>query len=354
MESTRLGEVEISKIVFGTMQHGPPAIVADENRRVRALHAAFDAGVTTVDTAPLYELGRSEEIVGRAVRGRDVAILTKVGLRWDGQHGDLLFAFPDGGRTIEVRKDSRPESIRWEVEQSLRRLGVSVLDVVQIHHHDPHVPVEESIGALLDLRTEGKLRAIGVCNFGVEALATAKAALGDVPLASIQDRYSLLAREVEASVLPWARERGVPALAYSPLAEGALVGPRGLSADDPRRDSALFTRANHARLLDVLDTYLRPVAHRHGASIAQVALAWVAGQPGVGGVIVGASHEAQARANARVGSIALSEIELKRVGAALEGFVVEPAPPPGPAKRVARKVRRGLGRGRRWVTQLVR
>lgn len=352
MQRTRIGEVEISKIVFGTMQHGPPGVVEDVDRRVRALHAAFDAGVNAIDTAPLYEFGGSEEIVGRAVRDHDVVVLTKVGLRWDDPHGDLLFAFPDGGRTVEVRKNSRPESIRWEVEQSLRRLGVSVLDVVQIHHRDPHVPVEESLGALLDLRTEGKLRSIGVCNFDVASLAAAKSALGDVPLASVQDRYSLLARTIESEVLPWARANASPVLAYSPLAEGALVGQRRLSGDDPRRASALFARNNHPRLLEALDTHVRPVAHRHGASIAQIAIAWLVGQSGVGGVIVGASDETQARANARAGDLALSETEQARVGAAFEGFVVEEPAPPPPVERVVRRLRRGLGRGRRLLERL--
>jgi methylglyoxal reductase len=341
VKRVRLGDVEISNVVFGTMAHGPARVVDDADARVRVMHAAFDAGIDAVDTAPLYELGRAEEIVGRAVRGHDVRVLTKVGLRWDASHGDLLFAFPDrSGRTVEVRKNSRPESIREEVEASLRRIGVDVLDVVQIHHHDPHVPVAESIGALLELRAEGKLRSIGVCNFGVDALKAAKAALGDVPLASVQDRYNLLERGIEQTVRPWARNHGARILAYSPLAEGALVGVRRLAGDDPRQDSALFSRKNYRRVGEKLDTMVRPVAHRHGVTVAQIAIAWVLAEADA--AIVGASTERQAKENAEAMWIGLSEPQRNRVGATFSGFVVQPAQPASRAERVARKVQRRL------------
>src|SRR5688500_905185 len=179
----------------------------DEAARIRTLHAAIEHGLTAIDTAPLYELGRVETLVGRAIADRRarVQLLSKVGLRWDGDHGDVLLdAVIDGTRRI-VRRDSRPSSLRRDVDESLRRLGVERLELCQIHHPDPHVPIADAIGTLLELRREGKLAAIGVSNFDAAQLVVAHAAAGTVGIASHQLPLSLLQQRGRSELLAQAR-----------------------------------------------------------------------------------------------------------------------------------------------------
>src|SRR5688572_31566392 len=160
----RLGksDLQISPIVFGAMALGGKSANHDEETRVRTMQAAFDRGINAIDTAPLYEFGQSERIVGRALKGRRdrIVVMTKVGLRWDDDFGDVLFEFFDDGRRRAVRKNSRPDSIRLEVDRSLERLGIDTIDLVQVHHPDPRTPIAETMGALLELRRAGKVRHI--------------------------------------------------------------------------------------------------------------------------------------------------------------------------------------------------
>ena len=216
MHSRQLGHTDlvIPPVVFGTMARRQ----ADDASREQLIRAAVDRGLTALDTAPLYDFGRCETQIGRALRGvpRDrVQLLTKVGLRWHGEsHGRVLFAFDDAqGRRVEVRKDARPESVRWEVEQSLQRLQMECLDLVQVHHPDVDTPIAETMGELLALKAQGKLRYIGVSNFSAEQVLAAQAALGDEPLCSLQSDYSLLRREIEAELLPLFQTRVIGLLA---------------------------------------------------------------------------------------------------------------------------------------------
>ncbi|HVS17564.1 MAG TPA: aldo/keto reductase, partial [Planctomycetota bacterium] len=184
----------VSKVAFGAWAIGGWQWGgSDDDAAVAALRAALDAGMTSIDTAPVYGFGRSERVVGRALAGhRERAqVLTKVGLVWEEERGEFFFEGPDqDGVTRRVYKNSRPQSIRREVEASLTRLGLETLDLVQIHWPDATTPLAESLGALAELRAQGKLRAIGVSNFSSEQLGQAVGALGDVPLASTQERYS--------------------------------------------------------------------------------------------------------------------------------------------------------------------
>lgn len=317
-------DLAISSVVFGAMDR---AGRHDDEGRLRVMHAAIDAGITTVDTAPLYEFGRSEELVGRVARDRrdEMQILTKVGLRWDDAHdghGDVLFAFRDGERMRQVRRDSRPASIRFEVEASLGRLGVDCIDLVQIHHPDPHTPIAESVGALARLCEEGKLRAIGVSNYSAEQMREAARALGDVPLASQQLRYSLLERQAERQELPAARELGVSILAHGPLAQGALAGRdrRSLAPDDARRWSPPFHPKNARPLRRAMQRVVEPIARSHDATPAQVCLAWLLAQPPVAGVLVGGSSVAQVQEAAGAAELALTPAERAGLRAGFEGM----------------------------------
>mgnify|MGYP006288786959 CR=1 FL=1 len=331
-------DLRISKVVFGAMARsgGTPE---DRESLVRR---AIDLGLTTIDTAPLYEFGDSERWVGRAIQGRRdrLVIATKVGLRWDDDHGDVLFSFTDrDGRVQSVRRDSRPSAIRNDVEGSLQRLGVDCLDLVQIHHPDRHVPIEDAIGALMNLRAEGKLRAVGVSNFDLAQSERARRALGDVGLACLQLPYSLLDRGIEARLLPWARRHGVSVLAYSPLAEGVLAKPPAFSR---AAESWLHHAANAPAIGGFVERELQPVARDLSTTPATVALAWVRANTGVI-PIIGASRPHQLEAAAAAARLDLSpatRARLDRASAELR-----------PNRRAGRRVRdrvaaRALGRAR--------
>lgn len=267
----------------------------------RALDFALEHGLHAIDTAPLYDFGEGERLLGDWLgqRRSRVTLLGKVGLRWDGDFGDVLFRTNVGGRQRVVRRDGRPQSVRRDVEESLARLRCEALDLVQIHQRDPHTPLADTLGELERLRGEGKLRAIGVSNFAVRDLSEAESVLGDQGLASTQDLYNLLQRDAEAEILPWVQARSTGFLAYSPLARGLLAGR--VAADskplsDGRRSEPLFQTRNRKRVNDALDAVLRPIAQAADASVAAVALAWLIARPGVTAAIVGAQDGTQVEA----------------------------------------------------------
>lgn len=299
-------EVEVSPVVMGTM-----AQAGSGTSRGDVFRAAVLAGITAFDTAPLYEFGEAERALGAAIKGRrhEVTVLTKVGLRWDTSHGEVLFA-ADGK---VVRRNSRPESVREEVEDSLKRLGVEALDLVQIHHPDRQTPIADTMGALLDLRREGKLRAIGVSNFTAAETREAEAALGGVPLASNQLEYNLVRRDAERELLPLARSRGFGVLAYSPFEEGLLAGgyppSRPLAPGEGRVMNAAFDLRNRTLIHGALERAARPIAEARGVPLCTVALSWLLAQPGVTAVIAGARTAAQAAINARAAEVALTADE---------------------------------------------
>ena len=308
---------------------------ADAALGVRAIHAACDAGVTTFDTAPLYGFGAAEELLGRAIADRRsrVQVLTKAGLRWDAAHGRVMFEFADGrGARRAVRKDSRPASIREEVEASLRRLGVECIDVLQLHQPDVDTPIEQTAEALAALLRQGKLRAVGASNFSVRQLESLREALHPLPLVCVQDEYNLLERRVEAALLPWARDAGTGVLAYSPLAKGVLAGGR--------RAPSYLHAADLARANAAIEAVLAPIARARGVAPGQLALAWVLAQPGVVAVVAGARTPEQALSNAGAAALVLDGAEERRLREAFDGFRGVRR---GLLARLAGKLRRVLG-----------
>ncbi len=297
--------IEVSPIVFGAMDRRG----LSGEQREELVRKAIDLGLTTIDTAPLYEFGDSERWVGRAVKGRrdQVLIATKVGLRWaDDARGDELFGFPKpDGRWCSVKKDSRPSAVRADVEESLRRLGVDVLDLVQVHHPDRQTPIEDTMGALLELRAEGKLRAIGVSNFSLYESERAVRALGAVPLACLQLPYSLLDRRIDKDRLPWARSREVGVLAYSPLAEGILAGRYMRRRIDPLAEGPFDHPKNAFPANRLVTEVLAPIASQHRVSVATVALAALRATPGLTAPIVGVSGSEQLEDAARAATLDL-------------------------------------------------
>lgn len=352
MRRRRLGrtDLEVSELVLGAMALGAKSAAPSDAARISAIHAALDAGVNAIDTAPLYEFGGSEKLLGRALKGRrdQVVLMSKAGLRWDDPRGVPLFEF-DGG---VVRKNSRPDSLVQEVDRSLSRLGVEYLDLLQIHHPDIEIPASDYIGTLLELRRAGKIREIGVSNFWPQLLDEVRAALGEVPLASIQPELNLIERSAEREILPYARAHGIGVLIYSPLHKGLLSGRVGdekmFSRDDFRSGLPAFQPKNRAPINRVLSMVVRPIAERHRATVAQVALAWVLAQSGVTAVIAGASSEAQARDNAAAAAVRLSGLEILEIREAFEKLTIDTTP-------VERGVRANLrGRARRVRAKVTR
>lgn len=282
---------------------------ADEAESIRAIHAALEAGTDFIDTAPVYGLGLSEEIVGKAVKGRrdQVIIATKCGLVWHTDRG--RYFLDQYGRP--VHKYLGPESVVYEVEQSLRRLQTDYIDLYQTHWQDDTTPIEESMAALMRLREQGKIRAIGVCNANVEEMERYRQA---GYLASDQEKYSMLDRKSEADNLPWCQRQQVAFLAYSPLAQGLLTGKMGpertFSGDDQRAANPRFSVENRKKIQTLLQGLL-PLAEKYGLTLGQLVIAWTLAQPGVTHALAGARTPEQAVENAGAGKVELDDDDVK-------------------------------------------
>ncbi|RWP05294.1 aldo/keto reductase [Mesorhizobium sp.] len=292
----------------------------DEAESIAAIQASIDAGVSLIDTAPAYGLGRSEEIVGKAIKGRRnrAVIASKCGLNWHSKKGNHFFD-QDG---TPVNRYLGADGIAYEVEQSLRRLGTDYIDLYITHWQDPTTPIAETMEALERLKSAGKIRAIGASNLNAAELQQYVAA---GQLDAIQERYSMLDREIEQTLLPIARQHQVAALSYSSLALGLLSGAidpaREFSGDDQRKDNPRFSQANR-RKVAALKHALTPVAEVHQASMAQIVIAWTLAQPGITFALCGARNATQALDNARAGEILLSTAELGAIDAAVAGHLV--------------------------------
>ena len=300
MERRSLGPLEISAVGVGTAPLGssPDWVIwwgkQDMRAGVRAVQRALDLGVNWIDTAPFYGWGRAEELVGRAIAGRrdDALVFTKCG------------TFPD-------REDLRPDSIRSDLEGSLERLRLDYVDLLQFHDPDPDTAIEESWGALHELIREGKVRFGGLSNHPVELV---ERALAVGPVTALQHQLSLLARDTERDLLPFAERHGIAVLAWSPLASGFLTDgfdPERLEADDFRR------RHPFAQLdLGSLRSVLADVAARNDATSAQVALAWVLSRPAVSGAIVGVRTRGEAEELPHAAELRLSDDDARALVAA--------------------------------------
>lgn len=287
----------------------------DDAASVDAIRASIDAGVSLIDTAPAYGLGRAEELVGRAIAGRrdDVVLVTKCGLVWDTGKGNAFVE--QHGKTI--RRYLGAESLRAELEASLHRLGTDHVDVYITHWQDPTTPIAETMEALLALKTEGKTRAVGISNASPEDLAAYMAA-GQVDC--VQEAYNMLDRGLETTLLPICRRSDMSVISYSSLALGLLTGririERCFEGDDLRRDNPRFSEENRSRV-EAFAAQIRPIAEDHGVDVAQVVIAWTLAQPGITFALCGARNPAQAQANAGAGRIRLAADEMAAIDAAI-------------------------------------
>lgn len=288
----------------------------DEMQSIEAIRASIDEGVTLIDTAPAYGQGLSEEIVGKAIKGRrdSVVLATKLGLVWHTQRGNHFFDYD--GRP--VHRYLGRDSIVYEVEQSLKRLGTDHIDHYITHWQDPTTPIAETMEALEKLKAQGKIRSIGASNVSV---ADIEAYVAAGQLDAVQQEYSMVKRGIESDLLPLCRNKGVSVLSYSSLALGLLsgkIGPeRVFTGDDQRKDNPLFSMANRAKVARLM-TDVRAVARTHDATEAQIVIAWTLQQPGITFSLCGARNPQQAKENAQAGRIRLSEDEIIKIGEAAQ------------------------------------
>ncbi|HEY0897048.1 MAG TPA: aldo/keto reductase [Sphingobacteriaceae bacterium] len=329
MEYRKIGEteLELSVITFGAWAAGGWMWGGNEHHdAVAAIRAAFDMGVTSIDTAPVYGQGASEEIVGRAIRdlGRGkVQVLTKFGMRWDLNKGEFAFHSKDNsGKPIDIYKYAGAESVVRECEDSLRRLGTDYIDLYQIHWPDSTTPISETMEAVDQLIRAGKVRAAGVCNYNSEQMEEAEKS---VQLASNQVPYSMVKRGIETDVVPYCIHHHKAILAYSPLERGLLTGKirpgHQFNPGDHRADYRYFRQENILSTNLVLDR-IRPLAEEKNCTLAQLVLRWTVQQPGITIALAGARNAEQAVANAKAMEVILTDAEIGFIKEQLEGFVV--------------------------------
>jgi aryl-alcohol dehydrogenase-like predicted oxidoreductase len=285
----------------------------DDTASLAAMRRALARGINWIDTAAVYGLGHSEEVVGRLLRELPASerplVFTKCGLVWD-----------ERNRMAEAKRDLRPASIRREIEASLRRLGVERIDLYQFHRPDElGTPIEDSWREMIRLVEEGKVRAAGVSNFDVALLARAEA-LRHVD--SLQPPFSLIRREAARDVIPWAAQHGTGVIVYSPMQTGLLTDAftpqrvATLPADDWRRRGLEFQEPALSRNVALRDA-LRPIAARHGTTVSAVAVAWTLAWPGVSGAIVGARTPEQVDGWVGAATLELTEQDVEEIAAAV-------------------------------------
>ncbi|MDE3230157.1 MAG: aldo/keto reductase [Chloroflexota bacterium] len=312
METRQLGvsDLQITPVGLGTWALGGPNWefgwgAQDDTESVATVHRALDLGINWIDTAAVYGLGRSEEVIGRALKGvsQRPYIFTKCSLVWDEQR--------------KVSNSLKRASVKREAEASLRRLGIEAIDLYQIHWPTPDADIEEGWRAMVELQREGKARHIGVSNFNVAQMKRVKKI---APITSLQPPYSLLEREVEAEILPWAHRNHIGVIAYSPMASGLLTGKMtrervaALPKDDWRRGDEAFTEPHLSRNLYLVET-LREIGARHGRMAGEVAIAWTLRRPEVTGAIVGARRPDQLDSVIGAGVFRLSPEEIAEIEA---------------------------------------
>ena len=282
----------------------------DDNDSIAAIHRALDLGVNWIDTAAIYGLGHSEEVVGRALKSspHKPYIFTKCSMRWRDDRS--------------IYNSLKADSLAEEVEASLRRLGVETIDLYQIHWPNPENDIEEGWDALARLREQGKLRWIGVSNFSVDQM---KCAQKIAPITSLQPPYSMLRRAVEAEILPFTQANGIGVINYSPMVSGLLTGKMtaaraaALPADDWRRRNVEFNERTLSRTLRLVEL-LREIGNGHGVSPGVVAVAWTLHHPAITAAIVGGRSAKQVEEMAPALRFRLSREEYETIGRFLESI----------------------------------
>ncbi|UJF29574.1 aldo/keto reductase [Kaistella sp. 97-N-M2] len=326
MEYRKLGhsDLELSAITFGAWAAGGWMWGStDRNDAIDAIKTSYGLGVTSIDTAPVYGQGASEEIVGEAIKGisRDkVQILTKFGMRWDLQKGNLAMHSKDNnGNNIDIYKYAGKESVIAECEQSLRRLGTDYIDLYQIHWPDVTTPIYETFEAVSRLIEQGKVRFAGVCNYNAAQMATAAET---IDLVSNQIPFSMVTRDIEKTV-PYFIEHQKSILAYSPMERGLLTGKihagYQFKEGDHRAGLPHFQR-DFVQKTNALLAEIKPIAEAHDATLSQLVLRWTLARKGITIALAGARNAGQATQNALSMEMNLSPEELKKIDELVDRF----------------------------------
>lgn len=316
-------DLKVSAITFGAWAAGGWMWGKTERKEaIEAIQAAYDQGVTSIDTAPIYGQGTSEEIVGDAIKGysRDkVQILTKFGMRWDLRKGDFATKSQDNyGHDIDIYKYAGKESIIKECEDSLMRLGTDYIDLYQIHWPESTTPIQETFEAVAQLIKDGKVRYAAVCNYNAAQMAEAEKA---VKIVSNQIPFSMVNRGVEEETIPYCIEKGKSVLAYSPLERGLLTGkikPGYTFQEGDHRATHKHFTDDFIRKTNVFLEKIKPLAEEKNATLAQLVLRWTIERPGITIALAGARNAQQSVQNAEAIQVKLSEEEIKFINQALE------------------------------------
>jgi aryl-alcohol dehydrogenase-like predicted oxidoreductase len=320
MQYTKLGErgPRVSRIAFGNWSAGGDWGSVDRAAAIAAMRTALDLGITLFDTARAYGFGAAEELLGEALRPEiqsareSIVIATKGGLR------------NDGGLPV---RDSSPAALRRDLEASLRSLGTDFGDLYQVHWPDPATPIAETARALDAFVREGKVRFVGVSNYDAREMTAFQQVR---PIDTVQPPYHLFRRDIEESILPFAREHGIGVLVYGPMAHGLLSGrmteSTGFAPDDWRSRSDMFAGDAFKRNLGIVRR-LEELAYERGVTVAQLAIAWTLANPAVDVAIVGARNPEQIRQTAPAADVQLSPQDLARI----EQILRDEVPVGGPA-----------------------
>ena len=309
METKQFGNTDmmITRIGFGAWAIGGGDWAfawgpQDDGEAIAAIHQAIENGMNWIDTAAVYGLGHSEELVGKAIKGMKEKpyIFTKCGLVWDSNR--------------RTSQNIKAESIRMECEASLRRLDIDVIDLYQVHW-PVDADIEEAWEMMERLRTEGKVRFIGVSNYNVEQISKC---LKIAPVSSLQPPYSLLNREYEKEILPFCSEQGIGVIVYSPMGSGLLTGSMtreriaALPSDDWRRNSSYFKEPDLSRNLELVEK-LKTIGKKYGRSAGEVAIAWTLRNPAVTAAIVGGRSARQVDGISRGWDFQLTEEDVYEI-----------------------------------------
>lgn len=325
MEYRKIGnsDLELSVITFGAWAAGGWMWGStDRNDAIGAIRASYDLGVTSIDTAPIYGQGDSEEIVGDAIKGisRDkLQIVTKFGMRWDLDKGDFGFKSKNNeGKDIDIYKYAGKESVIYECEQSLKRLGTDYIDLYQIHWPDVTTPISETFEAVSRLIEQGKVRYAGVCNYSAAQLKEADQTL---EIVSNQIPFSMVNRGVEEETVPYCIENNKSVLAYSPMERGLLTGkitPDYKFEEGDHRKGVKFFTPESIEKTNAFLSKIKPLADEKNASLSQLVLRWTVERPGITIALVGARNAKQSVQNAEAINIKLSNDEIQFINTELE------------------------------------
>jgi aryl-alcohol dehydrogenase-like predicted oxidoreductase len=328
MEKRKLGksEIEVSTIAFGAWAIGGWLWGgADSKDAVKAMEVAIDNGMTTIDTASVYGFGLSEELVGKAIKGKraKVQVLTKFGMSWNGTKGEYFFDSKDNsGNSIKIYKHSSKEKVIEDCDSSLKRLNTDYIDLFQIHWPDATTPVAETMEALEILIGKGKIRAGGVCNYSAELVKEADSVFS---IASNQVPYSMVNRRIEEEVVPLCIGKNIGILAYSPMQRGLLTGKikpgHKFNEGDNRPSTPYYKEPNLTNILKLVEK-MQPVANNHNATIAQVVLNWTMNRPGITCVLAGARNPGQVLDNAGAVSFSLQKEEVRLIDSLIADFTL--------------------------------